>query len=151
MNTTTIRILFVLFLLAHGWIHMSLAKVPVPQPGALRTPFFPAWWRADVDPAWPISKIGLSAETTRTVGWLLWAVVTGLYVLSGLALLVSPSNTALWQGSMAGASIASLVLLALYWHPWLPVGVIIDLLLLAEVFLRWPVLPFTKSLFQAGA
>lgn len=142
MNTMTIRILLVVFLLAHGWIHLSLSQVPVPQPGALRTPFFPAWWRAALDPSWPVSKVGLSPNVTITVGWVLWLSVTVLYVLSGLALLVAPSSTALWQGGVVIASILSLVLLALYWHPWLPIGILIDLALLAAVFLRWPVIQF---------
>jgi hypothetical protein len=144
MNPTTLRILFVIFLLAHGWIHMSLAQVPVPQPVALRTPFMPAWWRDAVDPAWPISQMGLSPEVSRPLGWVLWVLVTASYALAGVALLFFPAQTALWQGFCAGASVLSLILLALYWHPWLPVGVLIDLALLSAIFFRWPALPFAR-------
>lgn len=142
MNPTTLRILLVVFLLAHGWVHMSLSWVPAPQPGALRTPFFPAWWRTSVDPAWPASKLGMAPEITRPVGWVLWVLVVVLYSLAGLTLLFAPSSAALWQGGMVGASILSLILLALYWHPWLPVGVLIDLALIATVLLRWPAVSF---------
>lgn len=142
MNPTLLRILFVLFILAHGWIHMSLAQVPVPQPGALRTPFFPSWWRDAVDPAWPVSKLDLSPELTRTLGWVLWGAVTALYVLAAAALLFFPHSSSVWQGLMIGASVASLALLGLYWHPWLPVGILIDLALIASVLLRWPVFQF---------
>lgn len=144
MNPNTFRILFVLFLVAHGYIHMSLAKVPVSQPGALRTPFFPAWWRDNVDPAWPVSKLGIAPQTTRTMGWVLWALTLAGYVLAGAALLFAPAQPALWQACAAAASLLSLALLGLYWHPWLPVGVLIDLALLAVVFLHWPALPFAK-------
>jgi hypothetical protein len=143
MNPATLRILFILFLAAHGWIHMSLAQVPVPQPGALRTPFFPAWWRDSVDPAWPASKLGLPSQVSRTLGWVLWVLVTGGFVLAAAALLFAPGQPALWQGFTAGASLLSIVLLALYWHPWLPVGVLIDLALLAVIYLRWPVIQFS--------
>ncbi len=136
MTPTTIRILFALFLLAHGWIHMSLAQVPLPQPGGLHTPFFPAWWRAGVDPSWPVSRLGLAPEATRTLGWVLWLAVVVLYALAGLALFFSPSSAATWQGLTVAASGLSLVLLALYWHPWLPVGILIDIALLALIFLR---------------
>ena len=66
--------------------------------------------------------------------------VTGLFLIStisGLALFfhVGP------RGFRGMHEWLSLVLLALYWHPWLPVGVLIDLLLLSAVFLRWPRLP----------
>lgn len=142
MNPTIFRILLVLFLLAHGYIHMSLASVPIPQPGALRTPFFPSWWRDAVDPKWPASRLGLSPELTRTLGWVLWLLVTALYTLSALALLFTAGQAALWQGLTAGASILSLALLALYWHPWLPVGVLLDVALLAAIFLRWSPIQF---------
>lgn len=144
MNSTTLRIVFVLFLLAHGWIHMSLAQVPVPQPGALRTPFMPAWWRSAVDPQWPISRLGVSPEVTRTLGWILWVLLVAGYTLAGITLFFAPVQTALWQGATVGASILSLILLALYWHPWLPIGVLIDLALLAAIFLRWPALQFSS-------
>jgi hypothetical protein len=142
MNPTTFRILFVLFLVAHGWIHMSLAQVPVPQPGALRTPFMPAWWRNAVDPAWPASRLGLPHDMVRTLGWVLWLMVVAGYCLGGAVLLFAPAQTAVWQSLVGGASVLSLVLLGLYWHPWLPVGVLIDLALLAGIFLKWPVMQF---------
>lgn len=136
MTPTTIRILFALFLLAHGWIHMSLAQVPLPQPGGLHTPFFPAWWRPAVDPSWPVSRLGIAPAAARALGWVLWLVVVTLYALAGLALFFVPANPAIWQGLTVGASGLSLVLLGLYWHPWLPVGILIDIALLALIFLR---------------
>jgi hypothetical protein len=139
MNTTTLRILIAVFLLAHGWVHMSLAQVPVPQPGALRTPFFPAWWRNAVDASWPVSKLGLSAELSIKIGWVLWVGVVALYSLACAVLVFWPASSMLWQGTMVGASALSLLLLAFYWHPWLPVGVLIDLGLIAAVCLRWPI------------
>jgi hypothetical protein len=142
MSPITARILFAIFLLAHGWIHMSLAQVPPPEPGKLRTPFFPSWWRDSVDTGWPVSRLGLAPATVRTVGWLLWVVTVALYTLAALALLFAPGSAGLWQGLTVGGSVASLVLLALYWHPWLPAGVLIDLVLIAGVLLRWPWMRF---------
>ena len=141
MSSQIVRILFAIFLLAHGWVHMSLTQVPIPKPGALRTPFFPAWWRRGVDPAWPAYKLGLSEKAVQTLGWVLWLLVVAAYSLAAALYLLMPSYAGLWQGFTAAGSLLSLVLLALYWHPWLPVGVLIDLLLLSAVFLRWPRLP----------
>lgn len=141
MNPTTLRIAFVLFLIAHGWIHASLSQAPLPQPGGLHTPFLPAWWRDAVDPSWPISRMGVPAKTAQTAGWLLWLATTAGFALAGLALLL-PGQAGLWQGLAAGAALLSLALLGLYWHPWLPVGVLIDLALLAGILLRWPGLRF---------
>jgi hypothetical protein len=144
MNPTAIRILLVLFMIAHGWVHMSLAQVPVPQPGALQTPFMPAWWRSAVDSNWPIIKLGFAPQATRTLGWILWVLVAGGFSLAGAILLFLPGQAALWQAIAGGASILSLILLGLYWHPWLPVGILIDLIFLAAIFLRWPVIQFAR-------
>ena len=144
MSPATLRILFILFLAAHGYIHMSLAQVPVPQPGALHTPFLPSWWRADVDSTWPAVKLGLSPSATRTLGWALWLLTTAGFVLAAAALLFAPAQPAFWQGLTAGASVLSLVLLVLYWHPWYPVGVLLSLALLAGVVMKWPVLQFAR-------
>jgi hypothetical protein len=145
MNPTIFRILFALFLIAHGWIHMSLASVPTPQPGALRTPFFPSWWRNAADPQWPVRRLGVPDTTARTLGWLLWLLVTALYALAGLALIFVPGQVVFWQACTVGASLLSLVLLGLYWHPWLPVGIAIDIALLAAIALRWPVIQFVSA------
>jgi hypothetical protein len=138
MNTETIRILTGVFLIAHAWIHIGLAQVPVPQPGGLRTPFLPAWWRDAVDPNWPVSRLGLSPQITRTLGWILWILVAAGYIAAGIMLLFIPSQVAVWQGLTVGASGLSLLLLILYWHPWYPVGALIDLALLAGVILQYP-------------
>jgi hypothetical protein len=42
MNPSSLRIFFAIFLIAHGLVTISLATAPVPQPGALRTPYLPA-------------------------------------------------------------------------------------------------------------
>ncbi len=145
MNPTTVRIILVVFFIAHGWIHMSLAQVPPPQPNALRTPFFPSWWRNAVDPAWPVSRLGLSEPLVRTAGWVLWLMATVAFSLAGLALLIVPAQAALWQIPAAAGSVVSILLLALYWHPWLPVGVLLDLAILAGIFTGFLTRWMTKS------
>jgi hypothetical protein len=42
MPTNTLKIIIAIFFLAHAFIHISLTWVPIPKPGAMRTPFFPA-------------------------------------------------------------------------------------------------------------
>jgi hypothetical protein len=132
MNTA--RILISVFLIAHGLIHMSLATVPLPKPGEMHTPFWPAWWRDAIDPIWLASRLGLSPALVRTAGWLLWLVVTAAYALAGLGLLGVPGLYGLWKPLAAGASVLSLVLLALYWHPWLVMAVAINLALLGGIY-----------------
>ncbi len=145
MPTSTLKIIIAIFLLAHGFIHISLSWVPTPQPGAMRTPFFPSWKRSDTDPKWPISKLGLPENVVRTVGWLLMLVVTAAFVLAALGLFGVPGLNTLWIPLAAGASIVSIGLTALYWHPWLPVGILLDLAILAAIYFHYPARLFSSN------
>ncbi len=137
MDPSMLCILFAIFLIAHGLVTMSLATVPAPAPGALRTPYFPAWWRADIDSAWPISRMGLSQTLVRTAGWVLWLAIMILFVAAGLGLFGIPGLSALWQSLAAIGAVLSLTLLVLYWHPWLVLGVALNIGILAGVYLGW--------------
>lgn len=137
MNASALRIVFALFLIAHGFITMSLATVPVPAPGALRTPYFPAFWRADVDSAWPASRLGLAPALVRTAGWVLWLAAFIFFSGAGLGLLGLPVLQGLWQPLAAAGAGLSLLLLALFWHPWLVLGVLLNMGILAGVYAGW--------------
>jgi len=137
MNTSTLRILMSVFLIAHGLVTMSLATVPVPKPGALHTPYFPAWWRADVDTTWPISRLGLTPNLVRAIGWILWVLALIPFVAAVVSLSGFLGVSALWQPLAAIAAGLSLILLGLYWHPWLILGVLINLGILACVYAGW--------------
>ncbi len=138
MSPTTLRIVIALFLIAHGLVHFSLTTVPVPAPGGLRTPFWPAWWRDATDPLWLASRLGLTPDAVRTIGWLLWAAVLASFSLSGLALIFAPAQTAIWQAAAITGACASLILLVFYWHPWLVFGGLINLAVFVSLALHWP-------------
>ena len=144
MSASTLRIAIAVFLIAHGLVHYSLTTVPAPAPRALRTPFWPGWWRADTDPAWLASKLGLSTDTVRTLGWMLWVATVIGFALAGLGLLGVPGLKTLWQATATFGSAASLILLVFYWHSWLVLGAAIDVAVLLSLWLRWP-----SALFHA--
>lgn len=138
MNPTTVRVLLAIFIILHGWIHYSLTYVPTPKPGELRTPFWPSWSRSDTDPAWLASKMGLSNGLVRGLGCALWLLTLAGFSVAGLALLFAPGAQAAWSISAAAGAVASLLLLLFYWHPWLVAGVVINLALLAGLWLHFP-------------
>jgi len=138
MNPNLTRILIAVFLFAHGLIHFSLTYVPTPKPGELRTPFWPAWWRTDTDPAWLAVKLGLPNSTVRGLGSALWLIALVGFSLAGLGLLGLPGLNQAWGAAAALGAAASLLLLGLYWHPWLVTAVVIDLAVLAGLWLHWP-------------
>ncbi len=142
MNPNLIRTLIAIFLIAHGLVHFSLTYVPTPKPGELRTPFWPAWWRADTDPAWLVVKMGLSNQLVRGLGSALWIITLAGFSLAGLGLLGLPGLNQAWGVLATLGAVASLLLLGLYWHPWLVMGVAINLVVIAGLWLHWP-----KSLF----
>jgi len=142
MSASTARIAIALFLIAHGFIHFSLTTVPVPAPDALRTPFWPGWWRNAIDPLWLASRVGLSDNMVRILGSMLWVTVLAGFTLAGLGLMGVPGLNSLWQSAAIFGTIASLLLLVFYWHPWLVMGVLINLVVLASIWGRWPVALF---------
>lgn len=144
MSINTLKIIVAFFFIVHGLVHISLSWVPTPQPGALRTPYFPAWWKGDVDSKWPVSNLGLPTGVVRTAGWILWVIVMATYVLSGLGLLGVPGLNSIWIPSAVLASIVSIILIVLYWHPWLPFGILLDVVILAAVYFHIPARLFVK-------
>jgi hypothetical protein len=138
MPTNTLKIIIAIFFIAHAFIHISLTWVPIPKPGAMRTPFFPSWMRSDTNPKWPISKLGLPGNLVRITGSILLLAVTVAFCLAALGLLGVPGLNMLWIPLADGASIASLVLIVLYWHPWLPAGIILDVMIMAGIYFHYP-------------
>lgn len=138
LTDSTLRLVVSIFLIVHGLVHVSLTTVPAPVAGALRTPFWPGWWRPNTDPAWFASRLGLPNSTVRTAGWVLWLATAAAFVLAGLGLMGLPGLISIWMLMAVVGAAASLVLHVFYWHPWLVLGVIIDVAVLAALWLRWP-------------
>lgn len=145
MNTNTFRIIFSIFLIAHGLMTVSLSTVPAPVPGALHTPFFPGWWRTDIDSTWPAFRLGLPDGFVRTIGWVLWMAAFVLFTAAGAGLLGFPGLDMIWHILAAVAAGVSLVLLSLYWHPWLVIGILLNVTILLGVVSGWFVRQFTAS------
>ena len=121
-----------LFLIAHGLVHTGLAFAPNPndpdsKPGAFFT---------TVDRSWLLSQVGLGAGAVRTIGVALVALSTVGFVLAGLGMLNVLGLSTIWRPLAGASAFTSLLLLALFWHRWLPVGVLIDLATLIALF--WP-------------
>jgi len=114
------------FLLAHAGIHASfLAPRPPATAGGPEWPFA-------LGPSWALSPFGLSPDGIRLLGTALVAVVIGAYALAALtAVGIAPG--ALWVPAVVIASVASLAILIVFFHPWLVLGVAIDAILVWAV------------------
>ena len=90
-----------------------------------------------MDSTWPASRLGLNSTLVRTVGWVLWLAALVLFVAAGLGLIGLAGLNAIWQSLAAFGAVFSLVLLVLYWHPWLVAGVVVNIGILAGAYLGW--------------
>ena len=117
------RTFFSLFLIAHALAHAGLAAAPIPgdtdpKPGAFFT---------EVIRSWLFQKIGSAPGFVRLVGIILVALSTLGFIFSGLGALGVPGLSDIWQAAAGLAAAFSLILLILFWHPWIIVGVLIDI------------------------
>jgi hypothetical protein len=116
------RLFFAAFLLAHGLIHASfLSPRPPATAGGPQWPF-------ELGRSWALSPLGLAPGTTRLVG-------IALVIATIAAFTLSAGSTAgivaadLWAPATLAGAVASGAMLLLFFHPWLVVGVLIDLAL----------------------
>jgi len=131
-----LKISLEIFIISHGLVHAILSAAPNPadatsKPGA----FFTAAERS-----WLLPQLGLNAATVQWIGISLVVLSTFGFVLAGLGIFgVAGLNTIWWTLAIISA-IFSLTLLIIFWHSWLPAGVLIDVaVLVASIWVKWPV------------
>ena len=127
------RFVLVGFLLAHAAIHLGfVTPAPPAAPGAPPWPF-------DLARSWLLSPLGIDPSLLRVIGFALFAAIVAGYALVLIASVASVPADLMGIGIIVGSA-ASLALLLLFFHPWLLIGVVIDIALLWAVATRWSVL-----------
>ena len=130
-----LKLALAIFLIAHGLVHVGLAAAPNPadpngKPGA----FFTA-----VERSWLLPQLGLSGTAVHWIGIILVTLSTLGFILAGLGIFGIVGLTAIWRTVAIISAGISLLLLIAFWHPWLPVGVLINIVtLVALLFTNWP-------------
>ena len=124
-----------IFVIAHGLVHAILAIAPNPaDPDAKPGAFFTASERS-----WLLHPLGLNAMAIQCIGIVLVALSTLGFILAGLGIFGVAGLNIIWRTVAIISAIISFLLLIVFWHHWLPVGVLIDILtLLALVWAKWP-------------
>jgi hypothetical protein len=121
-----VRLLFGLFLIAHGLIHVGVWATP--RGGA--APFDPSH-------SWALAAAGGSQGAMRTTSIVLAAIAALAFVAAGGAVL---ANGQAWKLLTLVGAIVSLIATVLFFNPWLSLAVVIDVLLAADVLVwQWPV------------
>ena len=116
------------FVFIHGAIHLSyLAPRPPVTAGGPPWPF-------TLDQSWVLSRFDVSPHLTRVLGLALTAVTFAALTSAAMSI-TGVIPTELWPPAVALGAGTSLALLVLFFHPWLVLGVVIDVGLLTAAFL----------------
>jgi len=119
-----VRVLFGLFLVAHGLIHASfVARAPAPTPGGPEWPF-------EMGRSWLITVIGMEGGVVRMIGAALVIVTVVAFAGAGLAWFGLVVPTAWWPALVMAGAASSLAVLTAFFHPWLVLGFAIDAVLI---------------------
>jgi hypothetical protein len=120
------RLVLAAFLLGHAAVHAAYLS---PRPAA--TVGGPTW-PFDLTHSWVLSPLGVSSEALRILGIALFALTLASFALAAIAA-VGFLPVGVWGWSTVIGAAASLAMLIVFFHPWLAVGVAIDLLALWTV------------------
>ena len=131
-----------IFIIAHGLVHAILAIAPNPaDSNAKLGAFF-----TTAERSWLLPQLGLNTATIQWVGIILVGLSTLGFVLAGLGIFGVAGLSTIWRAIAIISAGISLLLLISFWHPWLPVGVLIDIgTLVALVWVKWPTVDFIGS------
>jgi hypothetical protein len=114
------------FLILHGLVHLGYVT---PKPDDPRYPFAP-------QRTWVVTTAHVDTSIAKPVFVALASLTVLAFTLAGIGVIV---GAGWWQGLAVTGAIASLVALVLGFHPWLVLGVAIDLAIIAGVVAQWPV------------
>jgi hypothetical protein len=117
-----VRSVVALLLIAHGLVHL-LYLLPRPEDDP-SYPFVP-------ETRWSAKLVGLQPSTAKMVAVTLAVAVAAVLLVSGIALF---ADVDIWTVAAATGALLSLALLLLFFHPWLTIGIAIDVAILTDVW-----------------
>lgn len=94
------------------------------------------------DPSYPfiLSHSWLFGISGQLIGQILAGLVIVAFLLAGFAVLGVPGLADLWKVLVLIAAGLSLLLMILFWHPWLSVGALINIaIIIVFGFVGWNV------------
>jgi hypothetical protein len=127
-TSALLRLMTGAFLILHGLIHLGAAVDP--RPGASGE----GLWTFSTTDTWPLR--GPGPQAPRPVGIALFVLAPVGFVLAGLGELI---GLGAWRVVAVASALDSLLLLILFWHRLLEVGVLLNVaILVALLWARWP-------------
>ena len=123
-------------LIGHALVHASyLTPAPPRTAGGPEWPF-------EMARSWLVTGAGLDPALVRTLGTVLVVTTIALLVAAGLSTVGWLVPSEWWSVLVVGGAAASALTLATFFHPWILLGLAIDLALLwAVIVLGWSPVP----------
>ncbi|MFC7259317.1 hypothetical protein [Streptomyces lutosisoli] len=114
------------FLVVHGLLHPGTWTAPVPS--GKPPPFDPGH-------SWALTAAHVSAAPVRAASLALSWYTALLYVVAGVGVV---AGSDWWAGTAIVAAASGLVLKTIWFHPWLTVGILLDMGVIVAVASSWP-------------
>jgi hypothetical protein len=135
------KILIAVLLIVHGLIVAGQSTGSFNPIGGLQNPSWLNWWPVHLGQSWLLSSLGVERTLTARTGGLLWLVAGMALIAAGLGVLGLLVPTTWWRVlALSGAAI-SLLMLAIYLHPFYGIGIIASITLMAALLWKqWTLL-----------
>jgi hypothetical protein len=136
------KILISILLIVHGLIVAGQATGSFWStiPNEIQNPSFVSWWPVNMGRSWLFSWLGLEKTlAVYRIGGLLWLAGGIALVAAGLGVLGFVVPIAWWRDLAVAGGAISLVMLAIYLHPLMIIGMASSAaVLMALLWTKWP-------------
>ena len=124
-------------LVAHGLITtmIGFGSMSNPTSAAMPTPSWLGWWPGTLGRSWAFDALNLGSGPAL-IGGLLWLAAGLALVGAGLGWLGVSVVSNQWQMLALVGAVLGLAALALYFHPFYVVAIVIDVVILVSVWGR---------------
>ena len=124
-------------LVAHGLITtmIGFGSMANPSSAVMPAPSRLGWWPGTLGRSWAFDALDLGSGPA-VLGGLLWLAAGLALVGAGLGWLDVPALSGQWQMLALVGAVLGLAALALYFHPFYVVAIVIDVLILVSVWGR---------------
>jgi hypothetical protein len=124
-------------LVAHGLMTtmIGFGSMSKPTAAAMPTPSWLGWWPGTLGRSWAFDALNLGSGLAL-IGGLLWLAAGAALVGAGLGWLGVSVVSNQWQVLALLGAVLGLAALALYFHPFYVVAIVIDVAILVSVWGR---------------
>jgi len=127
------KIFIVVLLVVHGLIVAAQSSGSFNPAGGIKNPAWLSWWPANLGQSWLLNALGAEYSLVARAGGVLWLAAGLALAAAGLSILgfIVPSTWA--RGLALAGAVISLLMLAVYLHPFYGLGIGASAVLLAAL------------------